>query len=112
MDFNISLEVSQEELEEFPDFHHTTGTVVPSCQDSFQTPPIPEENTSKEEAIKERSTSVTTDHCSQMTHLPISSGPSGNQQPRFSHSVDDPCRIRERRDGRRRQRRQRCHGTH
>ena len=112
MDFNITLGVSQEELEEFPDFHQTTGTVVPSCQNSLQTPPITEEHTTKEGAIKERSTSLTTDPSSQKAHPPISSGNSVDSQPRLSCSVDDPCRNREGQYGRTKQRRQRCQRTH
>ena len=65
MDFNITLGVSQEELEEFPDFHQPTGTVVPTCQDSLQTPLIPKENTIEEETIKERGTSLTTESSAQ-----------------------------------------------
>ena len=95
MDFNITLGVSQEELEEFQDFHQTSGTVVPSCQNSLQTPPITEEDTIKEEAIEERSSSITTDPSSPRTTSSISSGNPRNPQPRFSCAVDDPCRNRE-----------------
>ena len=112
MDFKITLGVSQEELEEFPDFHQTTGTVVPSCQDSLQTPPITEENTIEKETIEERGTSLTTDSSAQRSTSPISSGNPRHPHSRFSHSVDDPCRNREGRDGRRRQRWQRCQGMH
>ena len=118
MDFNITLGVSQEELEEFPDFHQTSGTVVPNCQDSLQTTPLTEENTIEEETIEERGTSFTTESSAQGSKSPISSGNPRHPQSRFSHSVDDPCRNREGQNGRtkqrkqRRQRWQRCQGMH
>ena len=95
MDFNITLGVFQEELEEFPDFQHTTGTVVPNCQDSLQTPSITEENTLKEEAIEERGTSLTTESSAQESKSLLSSGNPRHPQSRFSHSDDDPCRNQE-----------------
>ena len=62
MDFNITLGVTTEELEEFPDLEKTTGIVIPhNCQDSLQTPFITQEDSSKEEAIEEGSSSITTD---------------------------------------------------
>ena len=82
----------QEELEEFPDFQHTTETVVPNCQDSLQTTSITEENTIEEETIEERSTSLTTKPTAQGPEPPISGGNPRHPQSRFSHSVDDPCR--------------------
>ena len=96
MDFNITLGVSQEELAEFPDLQQPTGTVVPNCQDSLQTPSITEENTIEEETIEERGTSLTTESSAQGSNPPISSGNSRQPRSRFSHSVDDPCRNRER----------------
>ena len=95
MDFNITLGVSQEELEEFPDFQQPTGTVVPNCQDSLQTPSITEENTIEEDTIEERGTSLTTASSAQGSKSPISCGNPRHPQSRFSHSVDDPCRNRE-----------------
>ena len=73
MDFNITLGVSQEELAEFPDSQEPTGIVVPTGQDSLQTTSITEENTPKEEAIKERGTPLTTESSSQRSTLPTSS---------------------------------------
>ena len=120
MDFNITLGVSQEELAEFPEFQQPTGTVVPNCQDSLQTPSIAEENTIEEETIEERGTSLTTESSAQGSKSPISCGYPKHPLSRFSHSVDDPCRNREGRNGRTWQRRQtgqsqetahRSHGT-
>ena len=54
MDFKITLGVSKEELEEFPDFQQSNGTLDPDCsQNSLQTPHITQEDTTQEETIEE-----------------------------------------------------------
>ena len=100
MDFNITLGVFQEELTEFPEFQQPTGTVVPTCQDSLQTPSVAEENTIEEETIEERGTPLTTESSAQGSKSPVSCGYPKHPRSRFSHSVDDPCRNREGQNGR------------
>ena len=115
MDFNITLGVSQEELAEFPDSQEPTGTVVPSGQDSLQTTSITEENTLEEKTIEERSPSLTTESSSQESTPPTPGDHSRCSPSQFRHSFHDPCRNRERQNGRIRQRRQRWQrgeGTH
>ena len=112
MDFNITLGVSQEELAEFPDSQESTGIIVSTSQDSLQTTSITEENTPKEETVKERGTPLTAESSSQRSNLPTSSCHSRHSPSRFGHSVHDPCRNRKRRNGRTRQRWQRSEGTH
>ena len=96
MDFNITLAVTQEELEEFPDLDETTGIVVPEyCQDSLQTPLITPEDNPKEEAVKEGGTTVTTDTFAQRNQSPFSDRNSREPRSRLNCTVDDPCRNRE-----------------
>ena len=92
MDFNITLGVFQEELEDFPDSKNLTGTTVPNSQDSLQTPSITTKDTIEEETIEERGTSLTTESSEKGTQSPISSGHPRHPQSRLGHSVDDPCR--------------------